>query len=234
MAAEKAADGTVSIGEVMIPVSPEAPFRARSAVDGWLLGLAAPDVRADACLLVSEVVTNSVRHSGMPTGAPLHVVAAMDAGTVRVLVADQGLGGVSKRRPMTTEASGSICSTPWPLAGASISSRAWVSGSSWRSGRLARPDGSALAALAARSRRCFGTRRVARPLLVGHLAHDQRSIADLLVHLGELLATLLLRALLRSAHGVTPIAGCGSIDGTARRRAEGRSVDRWSMPAQPA
>ena len=80
MAAENAADGAVSIGEVMIPVSPEAPFRARSAVDGWLLGLAAPDVRADACLLVSEVVTNSVRHSGMPAGAPLHVGAAMDAG----------------------------------------------------------------------------------------------------------------------------------------------------------
>ena len=86
MAAEKAADGSVSIGDVMIPVSAEAPFRARSALDGWLLGLAAPDVRADACLLVSEVVTNSVRHSGMPAGAPLHVGAAMDAGTVRVLV----------------------------------------------------------------------------------------------------------------------------------------------------
>jgi serine/threonine-protein kinase RsbW len=99
MAAEKGADGSVSIGEVMIPVSPEAPFRARSAVDAWLLGLAAPDVRADACLLVSEVVTNSVRHSGMPAGAPLHVGAAMDAGTVRVLVADQGLGGVRRRRP---------------------------------------------------------------------------------------------------------------------------------------
>lgn len=99
MAAKKAADGSVSIGEVMIPVSPEAPFRARSAVDGWLLGLAAPDVRADACLLVSEVVTNSVRHSGMPAGAPLHVGAAVDAGTVRVLVADQGLGDVRKRRP---------------------------------------------------------------------------------------------------------------------------------------
>jgi|tagenome__1003787_1003787.scaffolds.fasta_scaffold20052393_1 anti-sigma regulatory factor (Ser/Thr protein kinase) len=99
MAPEKGADGSVSIGEVMIPVSPEAPCRARSAVDAWLLGLAAPDVRADACLLVSEVVTNSVRHSGMPAGAPLHVGAAMDADTVRVLVADQGSGGVRKRRP---------------------------------------------------------------------------------------------------------------------------------------
>jgi len=99
MAAEKTTSGSVSIGEVMIPMSSEAPLRARSAVDGWLLGLAAPDVRADACLLVSEVVTNSVRHSGMPAGAPLHVGVAMDARTVRVLVDDHGLGGVRKRRP---------------------------------------------------------------------------------------------------------------------------------------
>src|SRR4051794_27291107 len=138
---------------------------------------------------------------------------------------------------MTTEASGSICSTAWRRAGASSASRARASSSNCRSApfrlRL-RADRSAAAAFAARARRWLWTRPVARPLLLGHLAHDQRSVADLLVHLGELLPPLLLGALLRGAHCATPIAGCGSSDGTARRRAEVRSADRWSMPAQPA
>jgi serine/threonine-protein kinase RsbW len=100
MAADTTGDGSVFIGESMIPMSSEAPFRARTAVAGWLRELAAAEVRADACLLVSELVTNSVRHSGMPPGAPVHVGAAMVDGRVRVRVADDGeTGTVRRRRP---------------------------------------------------------------------------------------------------------------------------------------
>src|SRR4029078_1280627 len=74
----------------------------------------------------------------------------------------------------------------------------------------ARARGLTLAAFRRRGLRCRA-RRVARFLLRGHLTHDQRPVADLLVHLGELLATLLLRALLRAAHGVTATAGRGSL-----------------------
>jgi anti-sigma regulatory factor (Ser/Thr protein kinase) len=100
MAGDTTADGSVFIGESTIPMSAEAPFRARTAVAVWLRGFAAADVRADACLLVSELVTNSVRHSGMPRGAPVHIGAAIVNGMVRVRVADGGeAGGVRRRRP---------------------------------------------------------------------------------------------------------------------------------------
>jgi anti-sigma regulatory factor (Ser/Thr protein kinase) len=98
MAAEKRADGSALIGKAMIPMSPEAPLRARTAVARWLLARAPVDVRADACLLVSELVTNSVRHSGMPAGAPVRVGAEMVDGMVRVGVADEGRAGVVRRR----------------------------------------------------------------------------------------------------------------------------------------
>jgi anti-sigma regulatory factor (Ser/Thr protein kinase) len=48
-------------------------------------------------LLVSELVTNSVRHAGRPAGAPLRIRAAAVDGVVRVEVHDRGHGWVRRR-----------------------------------------------------------------------------------------------------------------------------------------
>jgi anti-sigma regulatory factor (Ser/Thr protein kinase) len=50
-----------------------------------------------AVLLVSELVTNSVRHAGQPAGAPVHIRAAPVERGVRVEVEDQGHGPVRRR-----------------------------------------------------------------------------------------------------------------------------------------
>ena len=47
----------------------DAPSAARAAVVDGLSGRVADDVLGDARLLVSELVTNSVRHAGLPADA---------------------------------------------------------------------------------------------------------------------------------------------------------------------
>jgi anti-sigma regulatory factor (Ser/Thr protein kinase) len=58
---------------------------------------------SDACLLVSELVTNSVRHADDSTHAPVHVSVMTLGGGVRVEVTDQGNGAVRRRAPNLTE-----------------------------------------------------------------------------------------------------------------------------------
>jgi anti-sigma regulatory factor (Ser/Thr protein kinase) len=53
----------------------------------------------DVRLLVSELVTNSVRHAGQPAGAPVRISAASVDGVVRIEVHDQGQGRVRRRAP---------------------------------------------------------------------------------------------------------------------------------------
>ena len=52
--------------EVAIPLGADAPGVARSVIARWLADLVAPSVLETALLLVSELVSNSVRHSGVP------------------------------------------------------------------------------------------------------------------------------------------------------------------------
>jgi len=40
--------------------------------------------------MVSELVTNSYRHAGIPEGAPIQLRVSLDHGTVRIEVADGG------------------------------------------------------------------------------------------------------------------------------------------------
>jgi anti-sigma regulatory factor (Ser/Thr protein kinase) len=98
MAAQENADAFTLVGEATFPTGPQALGAARSAITVWLDGHATADVRDDACLLASELISNSVRHSRMPSGTPLHVTAAVLDGTVRVVVTDQGHGGAIVRR----------------------------------------------------------------------------------------------------------------------------------------
>lgn len=95
--------GSHVVGEATVPSGPEAAGLARTIVSRSLDGRVAPELVADARLLVSELVTNSVRHADDPAHAPVHVsVTALD-GVVRVEVTDQGHGPVRRRTPNLNE-----------------------------------------------------------------------------------------------------------------------------------
>jgi anti-sigma regulatory factor (Ser/Thr protein kinase) len=89
----------LQVGEATVPCGPEAPFLARTAVSRWLEGRTHAQLYEDAGLLVSELVTNSVRHAGQPAGAPVHIRAAAEDGVLRVEVHDHGHGPVRPRAP---------------------------------------------------------------------------------------------------------------------------------------
>ena len=77
--------------EVELEAGPEAAAYARGA----LLGLEPrvdPQVMDDVRLLVSELVTNSVRHSGAADGECVRLGVGLDDGNVHVDVADAGDG----------------------------------------------------------------------------------------------------------------------------------------------
>jgi serine/threonine-protein kinase RsbW len=67
-----------------------APARARRALES--LENALGDARSDVALLVSELVTNSIRHGGGQPDAAIEVVATAAPEVVRVEVADRGPG----------------------------------------------------------------------------------------------------------------------------------------------
>ena len=79
-----------------LPRDETAPGAARQAVDDLRPGPAG-EARANARLLVSELVTNSVQH-----GSGDHVVVLLDhehSGVLRCEVIDQGSGFVPRARP---------------------------------------------------------------------------------------------------------------------------------------
>jgi anti-sigma regulatory factor (Ser/Thr protein kinase) len=91
--------GLVQVGAATIPGGLEAPSLARTLVSQWLDGRGTARLHSDVRLLVSELVTNSVRHAGQPAGAPLRITAAAVDGVVRIEVKDQGHGPVRRRAP---------------------------------------------------------------------------------------------------------------------------------------
>jgi anti-sigma regulatory factor (Ser/Thr protein kinase) len=85
---------------VDIPRDRQAPARARSAIEG-LADEVDPAIVPDAKLLVSEIVTNSVKYGD---GGPVTLeVKAAAPGAVRVEVIDDGCGfvPVARTRPRT-------------------------------------------------------------------------------------------------------------------------------------
>ncbi|HKP92060.1 MAG TPA: ATP-binding protein [Thermoleophilaceae bacterium] len=77
--------------EVQLDVGSSAASEARAAV-GALDGRADADALDDVRLLLSEIVTNAVRHSGAPAGAKIAVAVSVTHGRVRAEVADGGRG----------------------------------------------------------------------------------------------------------------------------------------------
>jgi anti-sigma regulatory factor (Ser/Thr protein kinase) len=73
-----------------LPAEPHSAKVARDAVaglDGHLGG-----VFGDVVLVISELVTNSVRHAGLDASEPVQLSVGMEGDTVRVAVRDPGPG----------------------------------------------------------------------------------------------------------------------------------------------
>jgi serine/threonine-protein kinase RsbW len=89
-----------------LPVTPEAAAAARHALDG--LSDDSPDGRMrDVRLLVSELVTNAVRHANLASGDVIELVIEIADQTLRVEVHDPGGGFVpSAPSPDPTRPSG--------------------------------------------------------------------------------------------------------------------------------
>jgi anti-sigma regulatory factor (Ser/Thr protein kinase) len=84
---------------------PEAPSQARAVVNDEL-GPLSPKIREDATLLVSELITNAVRHA-MGSGLPeVELRIRIEPGRIRVVVSDPG-GGFEPAPRLPTAAEGS-------------------------------------------------------------------------------------------------------------------------------
>lgn len=79
---------------------PTAAAEARAAV-GVLDGKTDRDLLDDVRLLVSEIVTNAVRHSGSPAGSKVGLRVSATRARVRVEVTDAGVG--FEPRPRTAD-----------------------------------------------------------------------------------------------------------------------------------
>jgi anti-sigma regulatory factor (Ser/Thr protein kinase) len=76
-----------------------APAIARAAISECLLELGIDgSLGQTVVLLVSEVVSNAVRHSGAPAGEPIAMAAAVTSDSVRIAVTDGGEGFVPRPR----------------------------------------------------------------------------------------------------------------------------------------
>ncbi|MEA2272853.1 MAG: hypothetical protein QOI98_1561 [Solirubrobacteraceae bacterium] len=73
--------------DLVLPLAPDAARSARSALVSHALD---PDLEHSVCLLVTELVTNGVRHSG--GRRPLRVRARLEPGRAWVEVEDGGRG----------------------------------------------------------------------------------------------------------------------------------------------
>lgn len=77
--------------DIQLPVRPEAVGMARDRLEP--LGREIEDeVWENVRLLVSELVTNSIRHAGLRTDAHVELSVDVDEEQVRVCVTDQGRG----------------------------------------------------------------------------------------------------------------------------------------------
>jgi anti-sigma regulatory factor (Ser/Thr protein kinase) len=93
--------------ELAIAAGPHAPAIARRAISAALAERVAAPALANAQLLASELVTNSVRHSGMPAGDELVVRLRIWNDRCRVEVEDPGRDGViAPQSPDPIEAGG--------------------------------------------------------------------------------------------------------------------------------
>src|SRR3954454_2723811 len=85
--------------QAAIPIGVQAPGIARRVVAQWLADHVAPSVLETTLLLVSELVSNSVRHSGVPEGEDVVVRVRLWQDGFRLEVEDPGRNGVIAPKP---------------------------------------------------------------------------------------------------------------------------------------
>jgi anti-sigma regulatory factor (Ser/Thr protein kinase) len=95
-AASSAAAGRM---EVEVAAGQHAPAAARSAVEHWLSGRVSARLYDDVRLLVSELVTNSVRHAQLTRDMTIRISVALVDGAVRIEVEDPGNGATAAVAP---------------------------------------------------------------------------------------------------------------------------------------
>jgi anti-sigma regulatory factor (Ser/Thr protein kinase) len=81
--------------EADFPAGPEAAAAARQSLDG-LGGVVEEDLLSDLKLLVSELVTNSLRHAGIEASEWIRLTVRMSSERVWVQVCDAGIGFVPR------------------------------------------------------------------------------------------------------------------------------------------
>ena len=84
--------------EVRLALDVPATTDAREAVATWLAESVDASVLDHCKLVVSELVTNSVRHSGLPADEQVVVRVGLERDHVRLEVADRGCSGTVARR----------------------------------------------------------------------------------------------------------------------------------------
>jgi serine/threonine-protein kinase RsbW len=84
--------------QITVPAGPAAPATARRAFTQWLSLRTTNGLLSDAPLVVSELVTNSLRHAGLQDTAAVRVSAALESGVLRIEVEDGGTSGAVVRR----------------------------------------------------------------------------------------------------------------------------------------
>jgi anti-sigma regulatory factor (Ser/Thr protein kinase) len=127
---DEAGDDGVSL-ELELGNGLEAAAEARRALDGF--GGELPERRMrDVRLLVSELVTNAVRHAGLASGDPIRLAIDADDGALRVEVLDRG-SGFEPRAPAPDPARASgwglflveQLADRWGMEGADPGTRIW-------------------------------------------------------------------------------------------------------------
>lgn len=93
------------IYDTKLPAVPEAVPDARARVANALRDRVDPATLQDVALLTSELVTNSIRHGGLPPDRPLALRLEATPEVLRVAVVDQG-PGFERRRPRPRDDSG--------------------------------------------------------------------------------------------------------------------------------
>src|SRR4051812_39698346 len=94
------------LAEIALPTGSGAPGAARMVVAHCLTGLVSRQILLDAQLLVSEVVTNSVRHGELSDGDSVLVRVYVAAESVRFEIVNPGSAGAVTARPPDRQSRG--------------------------------------------------------------------------------------------------------------------------------
>jgi anti-sigma regulatory factor (Ser/Thr protein kinase) len=117
--------------ELSIPLSPLAPRAARLALEDAATGVPQPALVV-AQLLLSELVSNSVRHSNLPPDSPIHVRFQAAPETLRIEVEDSGWGFTVPPSPTGDDHEGgwglyvmSYLADRWGIERPDVATRVW-------------------------------------------------------------------------------------------------------------